>query len=417
MENKNLTVSQNAVYNTIGTIVFCFCQWITSALLVVHLSPDDTAVSNSGLLQLAISVTNIFFAVSCYNMRTFQVSDIKNEYSSGDYIGTRITTAIIAVILCVGYSIVLQYDARTVLCIFLYMIFKLNETFSDVLHAIDQKYYRMDYVCASLVVRGIVMVVVFAVAIAITHDVLIAVLLMAIGTMMVVVLYDIPRAKTFESIKPIFDKNKIARILLFCLPNVLSSASFVAVTTVPRQMLEKSMGQEALGYYGTIATPIMIVQILATSIFNPMTTELTKHYTNNDSRKFLKLLLRNFLIVAVITMAVFVGVALVGKFAVGLVFGQTFVPYTNLMYGIMGCTAMYSVCWLCTNSLIIMRKLVVCMASSILALIVSFSLCEKFVELFGMDGVSLSVVAAYIVHAICCGTVILINLKRKGKEQ
>lgn len=413
MSNKTLSVSQNAFYNMVGALVFCFCQWITSALLVVHLSPEDISVSNSGLLQLAISVTNIFFAISCYNMRTFQVSDIKNEYSTGDYIGTRIVTATIAVVLCVLYTVALGYSLRTVTCVFLYMIFKLNETFGDVLHAVDQKNYRMDYICVSFVVRGIVMVASFAIAILVTHDVLIAVLAMAVCTIAVVVFYDVSRAKTFDSVKPVFNKNKIARILWVCLPNVISSATFVAVTTIPRQMLEKTMGEEALGYYGTIATPIMVVQILATSIFNPMTTELTKYYNQRESKKFLMLLLRNFLIVVGITTAVFVGVAVVGEFAVGLVFGHKFVPYTNLMYGIMGCTAMYSVCWLCTNSLIIMRKLIVSMAASIIALIVSISLCKNFITVFGMNGVSFSIIVAYVIHALFCGIVIVKNLKTK----
>ena len=167
---KRLSVSQNAVYNTVGTIVYCVCQWIISSLLVVHLSPMEESVKNAGLLQLSISITNIFLAIANYNMRTYQISDTDNEYTSGDYVGMRFVTTTIALLMCVVYVIVLGYSAKTVLCITVYMIFKLSESFCDVLHGVDQKNYRMDYVGISFAVRGIVTVAAFALSMVFTKS-------------------------------------------------------------------------------------------------------------------------------------------------------------------------------------------------------------------------------------------------------
>lgn len=413
---KKLSVSQNALYNTVGTVIFCICQWATSALLVVHLSPADTAVANTGLLQLAISITNIFFAVSTYSMRTYQISDVNDKYSYGDYIGARFATAAIAVALCVGYTCVLGYDFKTVLCVSFYMLFKLNETFSDVLHAIDQKNYRMDYVGISFIIRGIVMVIAFAASLTVTGDLLISVIIMAVATVSVVAIYDIPKTRQFGDIKPRFNKKIIGTLLLVCLPTVISSAAFTAITSIPRQTLEAVQGTEALGYYGTVATPVLVVQIMATSIFNPMLTELAVLYNDGEVRKFVKKMLVNIALLGIITAAVLGGVALLGKFAVGIVFGKKFVPYTYLMYGIVGCTAMYTLSWLCTNTLIIMRRLKVCMIASIIALAFSFVAARPFISLFGMNGVSVDIILAYIIHISACAVVIFYNLKNKGKQ-
>lgn len=416
MESKKLSVSQNAIYNTVGTVVFCFCQWITSALLVVHLSPEDIAVANTGLLQLAISVTNIFFAISTYNMRTYQISDVEDKYSYGDYIGARFVTATVAMILCVIYVVILGYSLRTVLCIVFYMIFKLNETFSDVLHAIDQKNYRMDYVGISFIMRGVLMALAFALALVIFGDVLIAVIAMAIATFAVIIFYDVRRARQFGSLKPIFNKKILFTLLVTCLPSVVSATAFTSITSVPRQTLEAMQGEEALGYYGTIATPLVVVQVLATSIFNPMLTELAEFYHEGEVKKFLQRLAKNLALLSCITAFVLVCVALLGKFAVGLVFGEKFVPYTYLMYGIVGCTCMYVISWLCTNTLIIMRKLKVCMIASLSALALSVALAKPFIRLFGMNGVSFSIILAYVIHIAICMSIIYIDLKNKGKE-
>lgn len=416
MEGKKLSVSQNALYNTVGTIVFCFCQWITSALLVVHLSPEATAVANTGLLQLSISVTNIFFAISNYSIRTYQISDVDNKYSNGDYIGARFVTAALAVILCIIYVLVLGYDARTVVCIVLYMIFKLNETFSDVLHGIDQRNYRMDYVGISFCIRGVLMALFFAAALVITGDILIAVGTMAVVSLLVVAVYDVRTAGQFGSLKPVFNKKIITALLITCLPTVISATAFTAVASVPRQMLESMLGEEALGYYGTVATPLVVVQIMATSIFNPMLTELAVLYNKGETALFMKKMAKNLGLLALITAVVLLGVVLLGEFAVGLVFGRKFVPYTYLMYGIVGCTAMYTVSWLCTNTLVIMRKLKACMVASLFALVFASAVSRPFIELFGMNGVSFAVILAYVIHVGVSFAIIYITLKSRGKE-
>ncbi len=413
MDNqKQLSVSQNALYNTVGTIFYCVCQWLISSLLVVHLSPEDIAVSNSGLLQLAISITNIFFAISCYNIHTYQISDTKDVYSSGDYIGLRFVTAAIAVILCIGYVIVLGYPLQSILCVMLYMLFKLTETFCDVFHAIDQKHYRMDYVGISYCLRGIISVIAFTIPLLLTGNVLISIFVMAIASIVAVFFYDMKCTARFGSIKPVFNKKSIFSLLVTCFPAVIASASFTAITTVPRQVLESMQGKEALGYYGTIATPIVIVQIMATGIFNPMLTDLSYLYEKRNTRGFMKRIISNLLILLGLTVCTFLGVLLLGKFAVKLVFGAKFVPYTYLMYGIIFCTSMYVISWLCTSILIIMRKLKVCMVASLVSLVVSASIAHPFISAFGMNGVSFSIILAYIIHITACCIVIYKNLKK-----
>ena len=417
MQNaKKLSVSQNALYNTLGTVIFCFCQWATSALLVVHLSPANVAVANTGLLQLCVSITNIFFGISTYNVRTYQISDVNDKYSHGDYIGARFVTAPLSVALCIGYVLILGYDIKTVLCITFYMLFRLNETFSDVLHAIDQKNYRMDYVGISFIIRGIVLVIAFAASLYITGDLLISVIIMAVATTAVVIFYDIPRTSQFGSIKPVFNKKSIVSLLVICLPTVISLVAFTAISSVPRQTLEAMQGTEALGYYGTVAAPVLVVQTMATSIFNPMLTELAVLYSNGENRQFMKKLFVSVLLLLVITLLVLGGIAVLGEFAVGIVFGKDFVPYTYLMYGVVGCAAAYTLSWICTNVLIIMRRLKICMVASVIALALSALWARPFINGFGMNGVSFVIILAYVIHVAACGTVIFFNLNHKGKR-
>ena len=84
--------------------------------------------------------------------------------------------------------------------------FTLTEAFCDVLHGIDQKNYRMDYVGVSYVVRGIVSMFAFAATILITSNIIISIVAMAVSTLIIAVLYDVPKASRFGSVKPSFNK-------------------------------------------------------------------------------------------------------------------------------------------------------------------------------------------------------------------
>lgn len=411
---KTLSVSQNSLYNMIGTTIYCICQWITSAVIVIRLSPEATAAQNAGILQLAISVTNIFNAIALYSMRTYQISDMKNKFSNGDYIGARFVTAAIACAGCMIYAFASGYTLQKCMSIIFYMIYKLSEIFCDVLHGIDQKNSRMDYVGISYVLRGIVSVLAFGAALFVTDSIITAILAMAVASLLVVVVYDCKCTLTFGSIKPSFKKSAIASLLLACLPAVISTASFNAIVSIPRQTLEGTYGEASLGYYATIATPLVVVQVLATSIFNPMLTELAKLYNDGKIKDFVRRLLKNIMILAAISLFVCLCVALFGDFAIGVVFGSAFVPYTYLMYGIVACTSLYVVSWLCTNTLIVMRKLNVCMIAGLCALVISISLSVPFIKNFSLNGVSYCVIVSYIIHILICVAVIarlLLNCK------
>ena len=76
MPVKELSFSKNAIYNTVGTLISGFSLWLTT-LVVVRLCNDYT---NAGIWQLAISVTNIFVTIAIFNLATFYVSDVENNF-------------------------------------------------------------------------------------------------------------------------------------------------------------------------------------------------------------------------------------------------------------------------------------------------------------------------------------------------
>ena len=73
---KQLSVKANMLWNSVGSMTYLACQWLTT-IVVVRLSSG--AFDNAGLLSLAMSVVGIFGTFANYKMGTYQISDIKRE--------------------------------------------------------------------------------------------------------------------------------------------------------------------------------------------------------------------------------------------------------------------------------------------------------------------------------------------------
>lgn len=125
----------------------------------------------AGNLALAISVTNIFFNLACFNVRPYLISDLENKFSSEQYCSFRIFSCASSVLLCFIYSSFFRYSKEQMLCIMLYMVFKLTEAWVDLYHGFEQRNSRMDIGGISLFARGILSVVSFTVALKLTQSV------------------------------------------------------------------------------------------------------------------------------------------------------------------------------------------------------------------------------------------------------
>ena len=137
---KPVSIIRNTLFNTIGCLVYQGCMWLIT-VLVVYLS----GYTDSGVLAYAMAIGNVFLSIASFNIRVFQVSDINNTYTPGNYVAFRILTVVLAYALILPYILFTTDNRVLIFPTALFLLFKTDEAFVDVLYAIDQKGERMDY--------------------------------------------------------------------------------------------------------------------------------------------------------------------------------------------------------------------------------------------------------------------------------
>lgn len=135
--HKTLSIRANMIWNAAGSLVYMAAQWLTT-ILVVRLSAGYDA---AGLLALGMAVSNIFSPIGYYKVRAFQVSDLEEEFTFRQYLGFRIITVGLAIVVMFVYCF-LTCPAGTWITVILYGFFSLGPVFVDVLHGEEQRESR-----------------------------------------------------------------------------------------------------------------------------------------------------------------------------------------------------------------------------------------------------------------------------------
>ncbi len=384
------------LWNASGCIFYLGCQWLTT-ILVVRFS---SSFENSGTLAFAMATGIIFASISLYKIRTFQVSDITHEYSGQNYIAFRIVTILAAYFFCIAYLFLISQNSNYLVSSMLYLLFKSDETFSDVLYGIEQCNDRMDYIGKSQFIRGIASLVGFALPLAATSDLNAAILGMTGACILVTLVYDLPRAKLFGKIRPRISKEQAIHLAKACLLAMIASLCANSIVSVVRQYFGIVNGEELLGIYASVATPAVLIQVAASYLYSPLIGSLASTKYKSGHQAFLSSFTKIFGILVLAIMILVVVLSLLGGFILQLAFGETIKPYVFLFPFVLIATGCVGILFYVNDVLIIIRKTSMMLACNVIALCGALSSSIPLIGLYGMNGINFAIIIGSLLGAL-----------------
>lgn len=397
------STSNNVIWNTIGSIVYLTCQWLTT-VAVVRISSN---YEYAGYLSLAMSYSNIFIPIALYKIRSYQVSDINNQFSSGQYIGFRIVT------IAVGFGFVFLYTIFTcrkeaIISVVCYCLYKVIEVLVDVFHGIDQKGGNMIFCGVSMLLRGLLSLLTFCFVLKLTDSIPISILSMC-AVCVPVLLLDICWASKFDSVLPEFDLDAIGALFSSCLPAVVGVACCALVTSSSRQILASILGNSVLGIYSSVCSPAAIVQAGALNAYAPLLVVFAMADLEKTRRHFNQLLIKVAGVTVVIAFGCLLGCLLFGQWALELLFGSTIIRYSYLLYGAVISSLATALIGVFSDLTIVRRSMSSNLAGNFIALLLVIPFSYFFINSLGANGVSVAISLAYLIGCL----VMLPSLIRK----
>ena len=393
---KQLTIKQNVAWNTVGCLLYQGCQWLTT-IVVVLLSQS---YENSGALAFAMATGNIFFAIATYSVRTFQVSDVNDRFESNNYVAFRIVTMGVACISCALYTVCVNTAPWVAVATATYLLFKADEAFANVLYAIDQKALRMDYIGISQGVRGIASILAFSFGLYLANSLLVAIVGMFCCCLLVTVAYDIPHSRKLAGLRPRISGRVVKELFATCTPIVVSTLLYGLIATLTRQWFGIRFGTEALGVYAAIATPCVLVQAVASYLYNPFLVPLAQ-YWNNGQRENLLLLLRKLgIAMAAVSLVCLAFAVAVGPQVLQVIYGQSINDAGWLITPAMFAACMMALASFLTDFFVVVRHFSVAIIINAIALIFCVFSMNVFFDLWYMNGINIVIATSFILGSL-----------------
>lgn len=368
------------IWNSIGS----FLQSAISPILLIVITRLN-GVGDSGLFSFAMSLSVVFWAISLWGGRTYQVSDVKKEFSSGDYIVVRFISSLIVAVFSISFCVLSGYDLIKTELIMVLVSFKILESIADSMYGVLQIHNRLYIVGISLTMKSVFGFMLFTLVDILTKNIIYGALSIFLVNIAVVIFYDIPWMKYVESVgltkKNIMQAGKIMK---------KTAEVFVVVfltmfsLNIPRYFLDK-YHYDQIGYFGIMAMPITLLTLFISFVLQPNVVNLSELLKKKKIKEFTKIVSKIDFITFTLGILFIVSSYLIGIWVLNTVFGIDINNFRiDLTIMVIGAVANAFVS-IYVNLLIILRRFkgqfYTLLVTNILAVILSVYLIDKLAML------------------------------------
>jgi O-antigen/teichoic acid export membrane protein len=385
-------------------------------------------LADVGVFSLGFASANLFLNMGRFGMRNYQVSDADERFAFPTYLRSRIVTVIAMMICAAAYTgiagMVLQYSNEKMLAIVLLCLLKAEDAFEDVYHGNYQQHMRLDVAGTLLSVRLLLSIVVFALAFFTTRQLNLS-LTLSIAVCALFIIWEIKLVRSQLDLPK--DNRGLTTddgsmratksLIKDCFP--LFIAAFVAFYTVnvPKYAIDAFQGDEVQAIFGYLFMPVFMVNLLASSIFQPQVSQLSKLWTEGKTALFSRGIKRQVVVTIALGVMCMSGAWLIGVPVLDILYKAHLEEYKSLLVLLMAGGCFYALAILAVIGLTIIRaqqnvgKLYIVL--SVVATISSWTLVPEY----GLTGASLSYTMTMGVQAISFLVILFNKVRERNTSQ
>jgi O-antigen/teichoic acid export membrane protein len=393
-------MQKNFLWNAAGNVIYLLCQWLITVLVTILGGFGD-----AGLLSIAMSLSATFQTVAMFGIRSFQVSDVEEKYNDTCYTTLRALTCLSAMLMCAVATLAAGYGRAQSLAILLFMIFRLAESYSDVLHGIAQRNDRLDIAGKAFTVKGIGSLACFLLGYRLSGNLNVGILCMMLFSLVSTLCYDLPAVWHVRRF-PLFGKiTGCGRLALETLPLCVYLFLYTALSTLPKLLLEQASGEVILGAYSSIFAPAMLLQIATGYIYNPFATQFAQYRRDGDTRKYNSLLIKILVSILAIAAVILIAAQFLGEFALKLIYGEQIAEYVYMLNPILILNFIISYFGFFAMLTVVLRRFRFLILAVSAGFVISLALATPMIGAFGPNGASYSLLVALIaaIAILCIG--------------
>lgn len=400
-------MKKSIAWNTFGNIFYGFCTWVIT-IIVVRIG----SFTDAGYLSIAMSTASTWSAVALFAMRNYQITDVGHVYTDSQYVSSRVISCIAAYLILVVAAF-MSGSVYQALCIIAFMPVRLSEAFSDVFHGVDQLHDRYDLIGKSFVFRGLATLVIFVAGFRLSGNLLLTLVIVSVADFAISIIWDYGRTSGLTDIRVHLKDSRIFRLFLTCLPLMLYTLFFNLINNMARTTLQQMKGTELQGIYSSISNPVLVVQVMAVTVFAVFLPGLAQMLERQDYSGFRKRLLQIFAAYAGLSALVLVLAWLLGKWVLTLLLGKAIVSHLYILMPVIVVTLLNGFVSVMQAVLVALRKQWTLAIGMIAVFTCFMCIIRRSISYWGVNGTSYAQIIAYVIY-IAFSLIVTVITARKS---
>lgn len=280
MANKNTT--KDFVWNAIG-LTLNACNSLFFLIVIRFINGLDVA----GVFTYAFALCIFLYTFMIYYNRSFQVSDLNDNFSFGNYLACRILTCILSFVFIILFSIINQFSIFETGIILLLAGFRTVEAISDCYYGAIQKQDKLYQTGISLSLKAIFGLLAFFVVDLLTNDLFLAILALIIINLFFFFAYDLPNYHKLYANKPKITFTGLKTLLRTCLPIFIFSALAIYLSNCQKYILPYYESDESQAIFGILIMPATFLSLIGSYLINPFIKTFSNHHKNQSYSVFI----------------------------------------------------------------------------------------------------------------------------------
>jgi O-antigen/teichoic acid export membrane protein len=350
------------------------------------------------------------------NMRVFMATDARDKYKLSDYFFVRLAATLIALsvlfLIAVSKAGTLQ-AAALILAVGLY---KSIESISDILYGVFQKKENMSRLSKSVILHGLLNLLLMSFFIAAFQSILLGALATAAAWLCLLVLYDFRGVKHLIVPSFAFDRHNSIRLVKECFPLGIVLGLTSLNYCLPVYFIDANLGKGDVGFYSAVAYFLIAGRLISGSMIQSAAPGLASHFSSGQYLHFYRLLKKLVLFGGLLGLSGACLALLLGRFILGLLYGNEFVEYSHLFVWLMlaggaGYIAQFVGC-----SLTVQRLFGYMLFSNCLSTLVISVTAPFFVNAYGVSGGAMALLCGNVSLLLTSSYAAWINLQKNIKS-
>lgn len=400
------------IWFTMGTACFALATLVMT-IIISRLLGETQA----GMFSVGLSIAQWLVTIAYFEIRTFQVTDVRNEYSFKYYLTLRILMCIITFLASIVYVVFNNYDIQKVIIILLVCLYKISDSIADTFEGEFQKEDRIDISGKSEFYRVFFSILVLVIAVAVSKNLILSLIIMNVVAYGMIVLLDISIAVKRVSVRMTGDMKRLWELVKMCIPLAVSTFLSTYIINSSKLSVDRVLGDEAQLYYTAVFIPNMVINLFSGIIFKPMQTAMAVNYYEKKYKNFWHIISKMILIITGFTFVCEVGAYILGIPVLSWLYGVNLKEYKLTLLLLLLCGGVNAINIIFYYVLAIMRKQKYMTILYIIVCLVSFLIMDTMTGRMGLMGASLGYLILVSLLAALLLVYIIIQTRRNTKNE